>query len=254
MEQILRLVIVTPCKFLFLILDTLQFVEDVETNLEQSLRQRSSSHTVSAVGMGIEVFKVATVVEDDKVCLVFALSEEVFTQTGSSADHLYKLDLALYGLEEHKVHDSRNVDAGVKHIHGYSDAEFIIILEFQNEIICIFHVVVDQLAVVRRMIRVQFVEAINDHLCVMVVIGKDDGLAEQFTAVGLDAVLHQFFENFTAGVLVEYLLEELLSETVKSGVGGSSTKYSSSCRFSSSVSSLYLIPRFSSFVVLLNDL
>ena len=44
----------------------------------------------------------------------------------------------------------------------------------------------------------------------MVIIGKDDRLAEQFTAVGLDAVLHQFFENFTAGVLVEYLLEEFL--------------------------------------------
>ena len=101
----------------------------------------------------------------DKVCLVFALSEEVFAQTSPSTDHLHKLDLALYGLEEHKVHDSRNVDAGVKHIHRYCDAEFIVILKFQNKIIRIFHVVVDQLAVVRRMLRVQFVEAINDHTC-----------------------------------------------------------------------------------------
>ena len=87
-----------------------------------------------------------------QVCLVFALSEEVFTQTGSSTDHLHKLDLTLYGLEEHKVHDSRNVDAGVKHIHGYSDAEFIVILKFQNKIIRILHIVVNQLTVVRRML------------------------------------------------------------------------------------------------------
>ena len=153
-EQILRLVIVASCEFLFLILNALQFVEDVEANLEQSLRQRSSSHTVSTVGMGIEVFKVATVVEDDKVRLILALSEEVIAQTCSSTDHLHKLDLALYGLEEHKVHDSRNVDAGIEHIHGYCDAEFIVILKFQNEIIRIFHVVVDQLTVVRRMLRV----------------------------------------------------------------------------------------------------
>ena len=88
-----------------------------------------------------------------------------------------KLDLRPHLFEKHQIKHSRNVHAGVQHINRNSNAELIIFLELQHQIIAVVHRIVYQLASVGRILRVQFVEAIHNHLGVFVVVGKDDSFS-----------------------------------------------------------------------------
>jgi hypothetical protein len=64
-----------------------------------------------------EVFEVLAVVEDKEKFLVLARFEQVRAQSRAAPEHLPELVLRAHELEEKQVHNLRDVDAGVEHIH-----------------------------------------------------------------------------------------------------------------------------------------
>ena len=167
--------------------------------------------------MFTEILEVAAIVEDLESALVFAGAIDVLTQSGASTYHLDKLDLRPHLFEKHQIQDGRNINAGVQHINRNSNAELIIFLELQHQIIAVVHRIVYQLASVGRILRVQFVEAIHNHLGVFMVVGKDDSFAERFSSINTITPLHQFLQNSAAGILVEQVFKNLISGNVEIG-------------------------------------
>ena len=150
-----------------------------------------------------EIFKVAAIVEYLESALVLSGAINLLEQSSPAADHLNKLDLRPHLFKKHQIQDGRNINAGVQHINRNSNAELIIFLELQHQIIAVVHRIVYQLASVGRILRVQFVEAIHNHLGVFMVVGKDDSFAERFSSINTITPLHQFLQNSAAGILVE---------------------------------------------------
>ena len=209
-ERVFQLLIIGFAELRFLILDLLQFIQDVQPDLKIPLCQRTRGNTVGFFRMLIEVIEVTAIIEDNEMRLILAGTEKIFTKARSTSNHLNKLDFRFYRLEKHQIDNFRNVDAGIKHINRNSNAKTLVLSEFQNEIVSIFDIVIDQLAIIRWILGVHFGKALDDHFGVMMVIREDDGFADHFAAVCLDPVRHNLFEDFSASILVVDCLEKLL--------------------------------------------
>lgn len=155
----------------------------IKPNLEQTLRQRKHLLAIFPVWVLSEILKVAAVVKNLESALVLSGAIDVLAQSGASADHLNELDFRPHFLEEYQIEHGGNIHTGIQHINGNRNAEFIVFFKFQNQIIAVVHGIVHQLAGIGRILRIQFLEAIYNHLSVLMVVGENDGLAKGFASV-----------------------------------------------------------------------
>ena len=191
MEQGLQLIMQLLVKFLLLMLGALQLLGNIQAQAEEPVGERFAVGWMNVVALLREEIEIAAPVEDVEFLLVFARTEKVLAETGSSAYHLLKLNLRLDNLEEYKVQNLRHIDTCVEHVHRYSYLRHLgFHLEVGDDGRMVLHLVVYQLAVVSTTLGIELVKALHDALGMLVVVGKDDGLAHVLTTMHLQSVCH----------------------------------------------------------------
>ena len=144
-QHSLSLVVELLSKLILLPLLVLQLKRYPCTQREYLLGERWNCLSLAAIGVLVEILKVATPVEDVEELLVVPWSEYVFRQSRASTNHLHKLDFALHYLEEHQVKHIGNIDASIEHIHtdGYLWIT-VTNLELVDEIFAVGDIVIDK--------------------------------------------------------------------------------------------------------------
>ena len=145
-----------------------------------------------------EIFKVAAVIEDKETTLVHIRpvdpihAGETLAQTGPAADHLPELRLGPHFLKEHQIDAFRHVDAGIHHIHRHGDMRgFIRLFKVVDHGLRIAVVANDPLGKFAAILRVEFIEPLQNKLGVTLVLSKYDRFTEPVAALHLNTPLHQ---------------------------------------------------------------
>ena len=143
-------------------------------------------------------------IEDQKLLLVFAPTEQIGTQAGASTNHLPEFDPGLYRLGEHKIDHLRHVDTGVQHVdrNGYSEI-VIRLFELLDQRADMGDAIVDNLANLGPILRIEFAEELLEMLSVILTLSEDDCFANQRAGFILDAVVDQVFQNYPIGIFTE---------------------------------------------------
>ena len=119
-------------------------------------------------------------VEYEELGLVLARAEQVRAQTSATADHLPELDPGFDRLGEDQIDHFRHVDTGVEHVHRDGDTEVVLrLLELLDQRIHMRNFVVDDLADLGAVLRVELAEQLFQMLGMVLPLGKDDCLAHQ---------------------------------------------------------------------------
>ena len=139
---------------------------------------------------------------------IFAFAKQIRTQARTATDHLNKFNFGFYRLEKYKIDDCRHINAGIQHINRNGDSEFLVFLKPGDQVICILDIVIHQLTVVCRIVRVHLMETFHDHFCVVMVVGEHDCFSDQLTAICFDTVSHEFFDDSLAGIFIVDDLEK----------------------------------------------
>ena len=210
-QSLLQLVVQSSGIIVLLPLLMLELEGDVHTKPEEPLRQGLYAHRLLTVGILFEILEIPAPVEDIETLLILS-AEDSRTQSGATANHLPELDFTLDDLEENQVQDVRYVDTRIQHIHGNGYLRLLVTdFELVDEVLRIGDVVVNEDAEPRTIFGIEYAEPLDDELGVAVVVGEDDGLADTFPALNLQAVLHQVLQDGVHGVLVEDIAEYLVS-------------------------------------------
>ena len=156
----------------------LQDSGQIHTEVEKAFRQGLGRDRVTAVGCLAEILDIAAPVEDEEELLIDTLTEDVLTLAGTTANHLPELNLWLNLLEEDQVEDFRHVDTSIQHIHGNGNLRHLCRdTEVVDEVLGICDLIVDQYAEIAAVFRIQVGKALDNELGMLVIVGKDDGLA-----------------------------------------------------------------------------
>lgn len=158
--------------------------------------QRLAAAGLDSVRVLLEVVEVVAKIEDPEVLFVLPRPEQVWAQPGAAADHLPELDLRIHRLKKHQIHHLRHVDAGVEHVHRDREVRCIVLdRKFINQTLRVFGEVIDDPRKVPRVLRIVVVETLLDELCVIVVAGKQDRLAQSVATLDFQPLLHQMFHT-----------------------------------------------------------
>ncbi len=98
-----------------------QLADQLQPRLEQPLAQRLARRALGRLRVLAEELQVLAVVEDVEELACPARAEQVRAQPRAAPEHLPELGLRAHQLEEDQVHDLRDVDAGVEHVHRDGD-------------------------------------------------------------------------------------------------------------------------------------
>ncbi|MNJ30227.1 hypothetical protein D3C77_248230 [compost metagenome] len=144
--------------------------------------------------------------------LVFAPTEQIGTQASAPTNHLPEFDPGFNRLGKHKVDHLRHVDTGVQHVDRNSYSEVVIrFFELLDQRAHIGDAVVDNLADLDPVLRVEFAEESFEMLSVILALSEDDCLAYQRAGFILDAVVDQVFQNNSISVFTEDLAANVLA-------------------------------------------
>ncbi|MNC61664.1 hypothetical protein D3C75_1116240 [compost metagenome] len=111
---------------------------------------------------------------------MLALTKQIGAQACASTDHLPELHPGLHRLSEYQVNHFRHIDAGVEHVYRDGDAEVVLwFFEFFDQRTHVRDLVVDDLADLAAILRVELAEEFFQVLSMVLTLGKDDGLADQ---------------------------------------------------------------------------
>lgn len=198
----------------------LELEGDIHPESEEPFRQGLDAHRLLSIGILLEILEVPAPVKDIEAVLILT-AKDTRTQTGSAANHLPELDLALDDLEEHQVQDVRYVDTRIQHIHtdGYLRLS-ITDFELVDEVLRIGDIVVDEDTEPRSILGIQHTEPLDDEFGMAVVVGKDDGLADTFPALHLQTVFHEVLQDGIDRILIEEIAENLIPGDVPVVISG----------------------------------
>ena len=133
-----------------------------------------------------EELKVLTPVKYIELFLVRAVGKDSLAETCAAAYHLDIFDARVYRLKEYQVKNVWYINTGIQHIHRhYNLRHFIPQFEVVNDILGIFHRVVNTLAEIRVELWIEFMEAIYNQLSVEFIICKDNGFAKLVAVIDL---------------------------------------------------------------------
>ena len=198
----------------------LELEGDIHTKPEEPFRQGLDAHCLLPIGILLEILEIPASVEDIEAVLILA-AKDTRTQTGTAANHLPELDLALDDLEEHQVQDVRYVDARIQHIYGNGYLRLSIPdFELVDEVLRIGNVVVDEDAEPRPILGIEQPEPLDDKLGMAVVVGEDDGFADTFPALHLQTVFHELLQDGIDRILIEDIAENLIPGDVPVVISG----------------------------------
>ena len=151
-----------------------------QASFEGGLQQGFAAGVFRLLILLLEEIEVAVVVEDQKLGFVFTGAKQVGAQARAAANHLPELDPGFDRLGEHQVDHFRDVDAGIEHVHRDGDAEVVIrFFEFLDQGVHVRDGVVDDLADLGAVLRVELAEELFQVLGVVLTLGEDDGFADQ---------------------------------------------------------------------------
>ena len=121
-----------------------------------------------------------------------------------TADHLPELRLAHHLLEEHKIQNLRYINTGIQHIDRNGNLrEFPRIAELINRTLRIIDPVINYFGKVIRQMRIFLMEHLKDLLCMSMIFGKDNCLADLFPVIDLQPLCHHRLQNFPNGIFVK---------------------------------------------------
>ena len=133
----------------------------------------------------------------------------------NNPDHLPELNLGLDLLKEDQVEDFWHVNAGVKHINGDGNLRHLSgHTEIVDKVLGVCNLIVNQHAEIAAVFRIQVCKAMDNELGVVVVVGKDDGLANLLATIYHLTAGHQVREHLVHGIDVEDIVEYLARSDV----------------------------------------
>ena len=144
-----------------------------------------------------EILEVAAVVKNKETLFVGIFSVYLIgagkplAQTSTAANHLPKLCFGTNLLKEYEVNALRHIDAGVHHIHGYGNNRFLVRhLEIVNKGLRVCIVADHALGESSVILGVQLIEALQNELCMALVLGEDDGFSQSVASGHANTALH----------------------------------------------------------------
>ncbi len=121
-----------------------QYLRQPQADFEQPLTERFARTARKTLRMLPEKLKVFTKIEDDKLPLMVARTEQIRAKPRAAPDHLPVFGAAAHGFVKQQVGHLRNIDAGVQHIHRNGDLrQFVFGFELVQQVVFVFFLVVD---------------------------------------------------------------------------------------------------------------
>ena len=162
-----------------------------------------------------EVLKISAVVKNQKAPFVSVLPVDLvdaaqsLAQTGAPANHLPEFCFGAHFLKEHQIDTFRSINSGIHHIDRNSNMRFLFrYFKIINHSLRI-GVLADNPLRKAAVLGIELVKALQDKLCMTLVLRKDDGFTQTVTACHLDAALHQILKDGVHRCLIKHKLIEL---------------------------------------------
>jgi hypothetical protein len=178
--------------------------DEVQAGREQLGAERLTEATLGGRWVQAEEFEVAAVVEDEEAPFVVPWPEEVRTEAGPTSDHLPELRLGADLLEEDEVDHVGHVDAGVEHVDRDGNVRCLgRIREVVDQRLGVRDAVMDRAGKGTPELRIVGIEALDDEVCMCLVLGEDDRLPDPVATCHPLAVSHEVCEHLVYRVFVE---------------------------------------------------
>ena len=103
-------------------------------------RHRSNTYSrLFSLWIFAKKLKITHIIKDVKLLLVSTLSKKILAKSGTSPNHLFKLNSAIYLFCKYKIRNLRDIHTGLQHIHRHRNKRiFIRLFEILQIFLCIW--------------------------------------------------------------------------------------------------------------------